>query len=122
MLNSVTLVGRLADEPTIVKEKEKEICTITLVVQRMTKNKNGEYEIDFIPCKLWNGIATATTKYCHKDDVIGVKGRIQRIGNDYTANGYPILEIMAEKITFLSSHKPEEEKEDEGSTIVCMDE
>ena len=118
MLNSVTLVGRLADEPTIVKEKEKEICIITLAVQRITKNKNGECETDFIPCKLWNGIATATTKYCHKDDIVGVKGRIRVIP---MASGSDI-EIVAEKITFLSSHKPEEEKEDEGSTIVCMDE
>lgn len=122
MLNQVVLVGRLVDEPTIVKENKKEKCIITLAVQRIIENEKGEYETDNIPCVLWNGIATNTTKYCHKGDIIGVKGRIQRMGNDYTANGHPILEIIAEKVTFLSSKKPEVKKEDENSTIACMDE
>lgn len=114
MLNQVVLVGRLVDEPTIVKENKKERCVITLAVQRIVKNENGENETDFIPCTLWNAIATTTTEYCHKDDIVGVKGRIQVVKNK--------LELIAEKVTFLSSKKPEVKKEDEGSTIACIDE
>lgn len=118
MLNQVVLVGRIENEPTIVKENEKKKCTITIAVQRITKNEKGECETDFIPCVLWNGIATQTTEYCHKGDLVGVKGRIQTIP---MASGYAI-ELIAEKVTFLSSKKPEVKKEDENSTIVCMDE
>ena len=26
---------------------------------------------------LWNGIASATKDYCHKGDVVGIKGKLQ---------------------------------------------
>lgn len=104
MLNQVVIVGRLVEEPTIKEENGKELCTITLAVQRSYKNMNGEYETDFIPCILWNGIAQNTVEYCHKGDVVGVKGRLQTVK---MASG-SVIEIVAEKITFLSS-KPKED-------------
>ena len=42
------------------------------------------------------------SEYCHKGDIVGVKGRIQRI--DSTSE----LQLIAEKVTFLSS-KPKED-------------
>ena len=62
---------------------------------------NGEYETDFIPVTLWQGIAEQTTNYCKKGDLVGVKGRLQvREGK---------VEVVAEKVTFLSSKKENEE-------------
>lgn len=107
MLNQIILVGRLVSDPEI-KETENGIkkSVITLAIPRSFKNTNGEYETDFIPCVLYSGIAESTKEYCKKGDLLGVKGRIQRYsGNDYTANGKPILEVVAEKVTFLSSRK-----------------
>ena len=118
MLNQVVLVGRIENEPTIVKENEKKKCTITIAVQRIIENENGEFETDYIPCTLWGEVAAKTTVYCHKGDVVGVKGRIQTMPIESGS----AIEIIAEKVTFLSSKKPEVKKEDENSTIVCMDE
>lgn len=102
MLNQLVLVGRLTDD--VKKEEEKAV--ITLAVTRSFKNDKGEYDTDFIPVILNGSIATNTMEYCKKGDVIGVKGRLQRLGKDFTANGYPIIELVAEKVTFLSStHK-----------------
>ena len=68
---------------------------------RSYKNMNGEYETDFIPVTLWQGIAEQTTNYCKKGDLVGVKGRLQvREGK---------VEVVAEKVTFLSSRKENEE-------------
>ncbi len=66
-----------------------------LAVPRSYKNENGEYETDFIPCVLWNTIAVSTCEYCKKGDLVGVKGRIQNIADK--------IEIIAERVTFLSS-------------------
>lgn len=107
MLNQVILVGRLVQDPEI-KELENGIRTsyITLAVSRSYKNSDGIYETDFIPVRLYKGIAENTTEYCKKGDVIGVKGRIQT-KQEKDKN---IIEIVAEKVTFLSSRKePEEE-------------
>ena len=101
MLNNVILVGRLVNKPTIERiENGKEISRITLAVQRALKNTDRENETDFIPVELYEGIAEKTTEYCHKGDVIGVKGRLQ-IKEDK-------LIVMAEKVTFLSSQKVED--------------
>lgn len=98
MLNQIVLVGRLTENPTVENlEEGKAVATVTLAVSRSMKNAEGEYETDFIPCQLWNGIANNTAEYCKKGDIVGVKGRIQ------SADGK--LEIIAEKVTFLSSKK-----------------
>lgn len=101
MLNNIVLVGRLTSDPEINKVDGKKVSVITLAVQRNFKNENGEYENDFIPVKLWNGIAENTLEYVHKGDVIGIKGRLQMSNK---------LEIIAEKVTFLSSNNKQEEK------------
>ena len=100
MLNQIVLVGRLVSDPEI-NETENKVCNITLAVPRSYKNMNGEYETDFIPVTLWQGIAEQTTNYCKKGDLVGVKGRLQvREGK---------VEVVAEKVTFLSSRKENEE-------------
>lgn len=107
MLNQVVLVGRLVQDPEI-KELENEVKTsyITLAVPRSYKNSDGIYETDFIPCVLYKGIAENTKEYCKKGDLIGIKGRTQtKQEEDKT-----IIEIVAEKVTFLSSRKESEEE------------
>lgn len=103
MLNQVIIVGRLVEKP-IVKENEngKKISIITLAVPRSYKNVNGEYDTDFIKCTLCNGIAENTAEYCYKGDLIGVKGKLQCLsGNE--------LQVVAEKVSFLSTNKIKEE-------------
>lgn len=107
MLNQIILVGRLVQDPEIKElENGEKTSYITLAVSRSWKNADGIYETDFIPCLLYKGIAENTTKYCKKGDVIGVKGRVQtKQEEDKT-----IIEIVAEKVTFLSSRKETEEE------------
>ena len=50
---------------------------ITLAVNRGYKNQNGEYDTDFIPCVLWRGVAENAAEYCHKGDLIGIRGRLE---------------------------------------------
>ena len=102
MLNQIVLVGRLVQDPEIKElENDKKVCNITLAVTRSYKNADGIYENDFIPVTLWQGIAEQTTNYCKKGDLVGVKGRLQvREGK---------VEVVAEKVTFLSSRKENEE-------------
>ena len=112
MLNQIVIVGRLTGNPEVVKSEEgKERSQITLAVPRSYKNADGEYDTDFVDCILWGGVAENTAEYCKKGDIVGVKGRIQT--NNYeTEDGEKrkSTQIVAEKVTFLSSRK---EKEDD---------
>jgi single-strand DNA-binding protein len=114
MLNQVVVVGRLVRDPEVEKtESGKDRTFITVAVPRAYKNENGEYDTDFVDCVLWNSIATNTTEYCHKGDIIGVKGKIET--NTYeTEDGEKkkSTQIVAEKVTFLSSKAPEKSDDD----------
>lgn len=109
-MNQIILVGRLVKTPEVVTtESGKNMSYITLAIPRSYKNENGEYDTDFLDCVLWNSVAENTSEYCKQGDVIGVKGRVQsRMVEDEEGNNYKKIEIIAEKVTFLSSKKDEE--------------
>ena len=107
MLNQVVLVGRLTSDLE-AKELEdgKKVTNMTLAIPRSFKNADGEYETDFVECTLWNNIAENTAEYCKKGDIVGVKGRLQT-SNYEKEDGSKVfkLDVVAEKVTFLSSNK-----------------
>ena len=109
MLNQAVLVGRIVQEPEIRETEKGKVSNITLAVPRSFKNSNGEYDTDFISCVLWKGVAESTVEYCKKGDLVGIKGRIQTRNvelEDETHKKY--VEVIAEKVTFLSSRKADE--------------
>lgn len=110
MLNQVVVVGRLTEDVVVNKTKnDKAVSNITLAIPRNYKNSEGEYETDFIRCTLWEKAALNTEKYCHKGDICGIKGRLnskKELGTD--GINRTVLEVVAEKVTFLSS-KPQAE-------------
>ena len=110
MLNQVILVGRLTKKPEIKEtESGKKLTYINIAVQRPFKNVDGLYDTDFISCVLWNNIAENVVEYTNVGDVIGVKGRIQTDKyENQDGNMNYITEIIAEKISFLSSSKGSE--------------
>ncbi len=112
MLNQIVIVGRLVRDPELrTTENGKNVTNITLAVPRSYKNSNGEYETDFVDCVLWTGIAETTTEYCKKGDLLGIKGRVQTRIYEKDEIKKSITEVVAEKVTFLSSKKEKEEAE-----------
>ena len=98
MLNQIVLVGRITKTPEVIENQDgSKFAIINLAVPRTFKNENGEYDTDFIDCTLWKGIAENACEYCKKGDLVGIRGRIQNLNN--TAQ----LQLIAEKVTFLSS-------------------
>lgn len=107
MLNQTVIVGRLVRDPELYEtENGNKVTNITLAVPRSYKNVNGEYDTDFVPCVLWKCVAENTVEYCRKGDLLGVKGHVQtrdiEVDEDVKRK---LVEIVAEKVTFLSSKK-----------------
>jgi len=106
MLNQVVLVGRLVRDPELKKtERGTERTFVTLAIPRSYKNAHGEYESDFISCVLWKGIAISTVEYCKKGDIVGVRGRLQSFSYEVDGVMKYRMEVVAEKVTFLSGKK-----------------
>ena len=109
MLNQSIIVGRIVRDPEIRETEDGiKVTDVTLAVQRPYKNKEGEYETDFITCVLWKGVAETTSEYCKKGDLIGVRGRLQttRDKDDKVE-----ISLVAERVTFLSSKKMDSKEE-----------
>lgn len=103
-MNQVILVGRLKDDPKVEQiDDDRRLTTITLLIQRNFKDINGEYQTDEIPCEIWNYFSTTVAEYCRKGDMVGVRGRVEKVNDKDIA-------VIAEKVTFLSS-KGEKENE-----------
>lgn len=112
ILNQTVIVGRIVRDPELREtDNGNKITNITLAVPRSFKNTNGEYETDFISCVLWKGVAENVVEYCKRGDLVGVKGRIQSRNIEEEDSKKQILEVVAEKVTFLSSKKKEEADE-----------
>jgi len=94
MLNQIILVGRLVENP--------QNTTIKIAVPRSFKNSEGVYDTDFFDCEISKTMVDNVTNYCYKGDIIGVRGRLSRLSNEK-------LKIVAERVTFLSSRKSEQQ-------------
>lgn len=107
MLNNTVLIGRIVKDPELRKtSKGTTVSNITVAVQRSFKNINGEYDVDFIECILWTGIAETAVEYCKKGDLVALKGRLQTsIIEKENIPKMTILQFIVEKLSFLSSSK-----------------
>ncbi len=114
MINIVTLVGVITEEP-VLKEFENGLkgAFIVLRVTRPFKSMEGTYESDFIRCSLWEGIAQNTCEYCRKGDVIGVRGRLVSKTEDVVFNcekeqhvkKISMLHLVVERVSFITTAK-----------------
>ena len=112
MLNQVVLVGRLTKDLEIFKtESGKKMTNLVLAVPRSFKNMDGVYETDFIECKLYDQVACNTAEYCYKGDIVAIRGRLQsRKYETEDKKNRQVLEVIVEKVTFLSGKHEETDK------------
>lgn len=107
ILNQTVIVGRIVRNPELHETGSgNKVTNLTLAVPRSFKNVNGEYDTDFISCVVWKGVAESVVEYCKQGDLVGIKGRIQT--REATEDDKrQVMEIIAEKVTFLSSKREE---------------
>ena len=121
MLNQVTLIGRLVKKPEL-RESEGGLNYLkaTIAVQSNYKNKDGDYEVEFLEFTAFGKTAQNLAKYCDKGSMINVLGSLSN--NVYTdkkgINHYQIS-IIANQVNFLSRGNKKEEiiEDDEVFTL-----
>ena len=105
-MNNVMLVGRLVQDVEVNKlESGKEVARISLAVNRSFKNADGMYEVDFIDCILWDGLAKNIQEYCKRGDTVGVRGRLQVSHYEKDDVKRKAVDVVAERMTFIASSK-----------------
>ena len=105
-MNKVCLIGAITKAVEIRKTKtDLSVANFTLAINRETKNKEGNYDADFISCVAYGNTAELIGKYLDKGRKISVEGHIQT--GSYEKDGRKIYttDVVVEKIQFLDSKK-----------------
>ena len=77
-MNKVVLVGRLTRDPEVRSTSTgNSNARFTVAVNRNFKNKDGQYDADFISCVAFSRTAEFIAKYFKKGNMICLEGRIQ---------------------------------------------
>lgn len=107
MLNSVSLVGRLTDDPNLrYTSTGKAVANFRLAIQRPFKNQNGDYEADFINCVVWNKQAENLAQYMNKGSTIAVSGSLQsRSYENQNGQKVYVTEVLVNNVSFIQSKK-----------------
>lgn len=107
MLNSVNLCGRLTHDIDLrYTQSGKAVGSFSLAVNRNFKNKDGEYEADFINCTIWGKSAENLANFVKKGSPINVTGHLNtRNYQNKQGQTVYITEVIVEHFDLLGSSK-----------------
>ena len=102
-MNKIMLVGRLVRDPEVRSMSNgSSAANFTVAVNRNFKNKEGNYDADFLPCVAFRSQADFISKYFKKGSLIGVEGRVQTRNYDaQDGTKRYVTEVVVENIEFV---------------------
>ena len=118
MINNVVLVGRVVEAPVLRHfEGDYSGTFLILAVARPFKSYDKKQEVDFIRVVVWEGLAENASLYCHKGDIVGIRGRLSvrkieaRLGESNDIKQLSTIDVIGERIIFISNAKRKKEDE-----------
>lgn len=107
MLNHITIMGRLAQDPELRRTGGGvSVTSFTVAVDRDRAAQGQERDTDFIDCVAWRAGAEFVSRYFSKGSMIVVSGRLQtRSWTDKDGKKRRSTEIMAEDCYFGESKR-----------------
>ena len=101
-MNNCVMVGRLTKDIDFKVNGENMTAKFTIAVNRDFKNKNGQYDADFINCTAFGKRAETISKYFTKGQQVCVKGP-WRTGSYNAKDGTKRYtnELLVEGFTFI---------------------
>ena len=112
-MNRVVISGRFTKEHELrYNQSGTAILSNTIASNRKFKNKNGEYEADFINVVLFNQQAKFTADYSKKGDMALVEGRLQtRTYDDKEGKKVYVTEVIADSVELLTPKQSQNSNE-----------
>lgn len=112
MLNRIILMGRLVADPELkTTSGGLSVAGFRMAVDRNYQPKEGEKQVDFIPCVAWRQTAEFIANYFGKGRMIAVEGSLQsRSYEDKDGHKRTAYEVLVDHAYFADS-KPQEERQ-----------
>lgn len=104
-MNKSCIVGRLVRDPEMrysTGENATAFTKFTVAVNRKFKNKEGNYDADFISCTAFGKTAEFIGKYFNKGNMIGLTGEI-RTGSYTNKEGVKVYttDVAVNEVEFV---------------------
>ena len=113
-INSVNLIGRLTQDPTVTPSTDSTRCKMRVAVQRR-RGKDGEDKgANYFDVVAFGGQAVNCGKYLRKGRQIALTGHLNH--SEWTAedgSSRQRVEIIADNVMFLDAPKREDDEEQE---------
>lgn len=115
-MNKIILVGRLTKDPDIRNTSSGvSVTTFTIAVNRPFKNKEGNYDADFLQCVSYRATADFIGKFFKKGNMICVEGRVQTRNYDaQDGTKRYVTEVVVENAEFTGGKNETGNKTDNG--------
>lgn len=103
-MNLVVLMGRLTRDVEVKQNGDSVIARFGVAVSREFKNKDGNYDADFLNCVAFGKTADFVSKYFHKGSKILITGRLQT-GSYTNREGQKVYttDIIVDKANFVEN-------------------
>lgn len=100
-MNKIILTGNICKDIETKYYNDKKYIKNTIAVRRDYKNKEGNYDSDFLNFTIWGAQAEFVEKFAHKGDKIMICGKL--LNNNYEKDGQMVYshDIQVENIELL---------------------
>ena len=112
MINSVTLVGRIVNDPEMrYAQSGTQVTKFRIGVKRTRRVQEGQDDTDFINIVCFGKTAEFVAQYMDKGSLVGIEGRIQtRSWDDDQGKRTWWTEILANTVQALESRQDAERR------------
>ena len=109
-MNNVVLLRRLTRDAELrYTPSGKPVCQFTMAVQRNYKNKDGNYDADFINIVMWGKNGELLSKSVMKGQRVLINGQLQiRSYTNKEGNKRWITEVIANKFDYIENKNKED--------------
>ena len=114
MINNITILGRLTNNPDL-RYTGSGVAYATTTIANEQKYKNKK-QVNYIDIIVFHGLAESLAKYCEKGRKVLVQGRIEIKKNKTEDRTFTNISIIAENIDFLDKPNSEGSEVNENET------
>lgn len=110
-LNQITIVGNVGAAPELsYSQNNQPYCRFSVAVNEQWKSNGEKRErVTWFPVVAFNGLSENCAAYIERGRTVAVVGRVQtREYEDKEGTQHQIMQVVAEKVTFLGSARKEE--------------
>src|SRR5262249_47882381 len=119
-VNQITIVGNVGSVPDLNHgQSGVAFCRFSVAVNEQWKTDGEKRErVTWFPVVTFNGLAETCANYIDRGRLVAIQGRVQtREYEDRAGTKHQVMQVLAEKVTFLGSGKRDNYDDRELSTL-----